>query len=202
MVENYSPIYVKKLAEAIDQSSKLGFTRPPIIAAGAQIQDDVLRATSKLLGHLSATLALAVPGYWGNSCQTLSTNIFAMLNTHGIDANIVLGNVIISTTDEFEVTLESLQAEVNSTVELGEVQQVHAWISLGGDTIVDAALPPRLARYYKAPQHFNDMMFIGRAGEFNVKYNIQYQPILVGTEFFARTNPPDPMELLKLMRGR
>lgn len=202
MVENYAPIYVKKLSEAIGQSSKLGFTRPPIIAAGVQIQDDVLRATSKLLAHLSASLDLAVPGYWGNSCQTLSTNIFAMLNTHGIDANIVLGNVIINTTDEFDVTLESLQAEVNSTVELGEVQQVHAWISLGGDTIVDAALPPRLARHYKAPQHFNDMMFVGRAGEFNVSYNIQYQPLLVGTEFFARTNPPDPMELLKLMRGR
>lgn len=132
IVENYSPIYVKKLAEAIDQSSKLGFTRPPIIAAGAQIQDYVLRATSKLLGHLSATLDLAVPGYWGNSCQTLSAKIFAMLNTHGIDANIVLGILIINTTDEFEVILESLQAEVNSTVELGEVQQVHAWISLGG----------------------------------------------------------------------
>lgn len=87
-----------------------------------------------------------------------------MLNTHGIDANIVLGNVILNTTDEFEVTLEGLHAEVNSTVELGEVQQVHAWISLGAETIVDAALPPRLARHYKAPQHFNDMMFIGRAG--------------------------------------
>lgn len=202
MVENYSPVYVKMLVEAIDQSKKLGFTRPTIITAEAQIQDDVLRETSKLLGHLSATLDMAVPGYWGNSCQTLSTNIFAMLNTHGIDANIVLGNVIINTTDEFEVTLESLQAEVNSTVELGEVQNVHAWICLGGDTIVDAALPPRLVKHYKAPQHFDDMMFIGRAGEFDVKYNIQYQPILVGTEFFARTNPPDPMELLKLMRGR
>lgn len=202
MVENYSQVYVKMLVEAIDQSKKLGFTRPTIITAEAQIQDDVLRETSKLLSHLSATLNMAVPGYWGNSCQTLSTNIFAMLNTHGIDANIVLGNVIINTTDEFEVTLESLQAEVNSTVELGEVQNVHAWISLGGDTIVDAALPPRLVKHYKAPQHFDDMMFIGRAGEFDFKYNIQYQPILVGTEFFARTNPPDPMELLKLMQGR
>lgn len=202
MVENYSPVYVKMLVEAIDHSKKLGFRRPTIITAEAQIQDDVLRETSKLLSHLSAALDMAVPGYWGNSCQTLSTNIFAMLNTHGIDANIVLGNVIINTTDEFEVTLESLQAEVNSTVELGEVQNVHAWISLGGDTIVDAALPPRLVKHYKAAQHFDDMMFIGRAGEFDVKYNIQYQPILVGTEFFARTNPPDPMELLKLMRGR
>ena len=202
MVENYSPVYVKKLAEAIDQSSKLGFTRPPIIIAEAQIQDDVLRATSKLLGHLSATLDLVVPGYWGNSCQTLSANIFAMLNTHGIDANIVLGNVIIDTIDEFEVTLESLQAEVLSTESLEGAQSVHAWISLGGDAIVDAALPPRLVKHYEAPQHFDDMIFVGRAAEFNARYNIQYQPILVGTEFFARTNPPDPMDLLNVMRSR
>lgn len=68
MVENYSPIYVKKLAEAIAQSRKLGFSRPSIIAVEDQIQDDVLRATSKLLNNLSVALGMAVPGYWGNSC--------------------------------------------------------------------------------------------------------------------------------------
>ncbi|PKV47907.1 hypothetical protein CLU92_5381 [Janthinobacterium sp. 61] len=201
MVDNYSEIYIDKLAEAFFQSRKLGFTRPPLIAVEAQIQDDVLRATSELLGRLSGILNMAVPGYWGNSCQTLSTNIFAMLNSRGIEANIILGNVIINTTDEFEVTLESLQAEVLSTESLEGAQNVHAWVSLGGDTIVDAALPPRLVKHYKAPQHFNDMILIGRAAEFNARYNIQYQPILVGTEFFARTNPPDPMDLLNAMQS-
>lgn len=202
MVDNYSEIYIDKLTEAFVQSRKLGFKRPPMIAVEAQIQDDVLRATSELLGRLSGILDMAVPGYWGNSCQTLSTNIFAMLNSRGIDANIVLGNVIINTTDEFEVTLESLQAEVLSTESLEGTQNVHAWISLGGDTIVDAALPPRLVKHYEASQHFDDMIFVGRAAEFNARYNIQYQPILVGTEFFARTNPPDPMDLLNAMRRR
>lgn len=197
----YTDVYRGMLVKAIDESVKLGFIRPPIISPEAIIEDSVLRATSQLLGQLSGLLDRVVPGYWGNSCQTLSTNIFAHLNNQGIPANIVLGNVIINGTDEFETTLECLQKEVQATEHLQGEQQVHAWISLGGDAIVDAALPPRLARHYRAPEHFNDMMFIGRAAEMVARYNIHYQPILVGTEFFAKTNPPDPMDLLNAMKA-
>jgi len=200
-VFGYTEIYRGMLTNAVAESGKLGFTRPLIISPEAEIDDGVLRRTSQLLGEFSAFLDRVVPGYWGNSCQTLSTNIFAHLNSQGIAANIVLGNVIINGTDEFETTLESLQQEVHATEHLQGEQQVHAWISLGGDAIVDAALPPRLARHYSAPEHFNDMMFIGRAAEMVARYNIKYQPILVGTEFFAKTNPPDPMDLLNAMRS-
>lgn len=197
----YTQVYRGMLTKALTESAKLGFTRPAIISPEAHIEDNVLRATSELLGELSGFLGRVVPGYWGNSCQTLSTNIFAHLNNQGIAANIVLGNVWVGATDEFETTLESLQEEVQATEHLQGEQKVHAWISLGGDTIVDAALPPRLVKHYKAPEHFNDMMFIGRAAEMVARYNIKYQPILVGTEFFARTNPPDPMDLLNRLQS-
>lgn len=196
----YTQVYRDMLTKAIAESAKLGFTRPAIISPDAHIEDSVLGATSELLVQLSAFLSMIVPGYWGNSCQTLSTNIFAHLNNQGIAANIVLGNVWVGATDEFETTLESLQEEVRATEHLQGEQKVHAWISVGGDTIIDAALPPRLVRHYNAPEQFNDMMFIGRAAEMVARYNIKYQPILVGTEFFARTNPPDPMNLLMKMR--
>lgn len=197
----YTEIYRGMLTNAVAESAKLGFSRPLIISPEAEIDDGVLRRTSQLLGEFSGFLDRVVPGYWGNSCQTLSTNIFAHLNNQGIAANIVLGNVIINGTDEFETTLEGLQQEVQATEHLQGEQKVHAWISLGGDTIVDAALPPRLARDYKAPEHFNDMMFIGRAVEMVARYRVAYQPILVGTEFFAKTNPPDPMDLLNAMKA-
>jgi len=198
----YTELYRDMLTKAFAESAKLGFNRPAIISPDAKIADSVLRATSELLGELSEFLSMVVPGYWGNSCQTLSTNIFAHLNNQGIPANIVLGNVLVGATDEFEATLESLQEEVQATEHLQGEQRVHAWISLGGDTIVDAALPPRLVRHYQAPEQFEDMMFIGRAAEMVARYNIKYQPILVGTEFFARTNPPDPMDLLNKMTER
>ena len=199
--KDYAISYRKQLVQAIAESTKLGFTRPAIISPEANIEDSVLRVTSELMGELSGFLNRVVPDYWGNSCQTLSTNIFAHLNNQGIAANIVLGNVWVGVTDEFETTLESLQEEVLATEHLQGEQKVHAWISLGGDTIVDAALPPRLVKHYKAPEHFNDMIFIRRAAEMVARYNIKYQPILVGTEFFAKTNPPDPMDLLMKMRG-
>ena len=37
------------------------------------------------------------------------------------------------------------------------------------------------------------------ASEFSVKYRLRYQPMVTGTEFFAKTNPPDPMELLNAL---
>jgi hypothetical protein len=124
------------------------------------------------------------------------------LNSQDIAANIILGNVIINGTNGFETTLESLQDEVRATEPLTGHQSVHAWVSLGDDTIVDAALPPRLVKHYNAPSSFNDMVLIGRASEMSLRYKLRYRPILVGTEFFARTNPPDPMDLLNELRHR
>lgn len=198
---DYSDLYRQQLATAIVESGKLGFVRPPIISPEARISDDVLRAASHLTGELSGHLSQVIRGYWGNSCQSLSTNFFAHLNLVGIPANIVLGNVIVNGTDEFETTLEGLQEEVRATEPLTGVQNVHAWICLGDDTIVDAALPPRLAKLYNAPPSFDDMIFIGRAAEMVGRYKVQYIPLLVGTEFFAKTNPPDPMDLLNQLKG-
>jgi hypothetical protein len=202
-LNNYSASYIEQLSSAIAEARSLGFTRPPLISASANIADETLRRTSELINYLSGFLDMVIPGYWGNSCQALSSNIFAQLNNDGIPADIVLGNVIINGTDEFETTLESLQAEVNATAPLLGEQRVHAWVSLGGDTIVDAALPPRLVKHYNAPKHFNDTIFIGRAAEMLAGAKLQYWPILVGTEFFAKTNPPDPMDLpSELMKRR
>lgn len=199
---DFSNLYREQLATAILEAGKLGFIRPAIISPDEEVPTGILRTTSQLIGHLSGYFDRVLPTYWGNSCQTLSTNIFAHLNARGIPANIVLGNVIVNGTDEFETTLESLQQEVRATEPLEGEQHVHAWISLGDDTVVDAALPPRLARLYNAPPEFEDMIFIGRAAEMVARYRCQYIPLLVGTEFFAKTNPPDPMELLKSLKGR
>ena len=40
------------------------------------------------------------------------------------------------------------------------------------------------------------MIFIGRAEVMVVRCRVQYIPLLVGTEFFAKTNQSDPMDLL------
>jgi hypothetical protein len=198
---DYSAEYRSLFSRALVESRNLGFSRDPIVSDKSVIGDGSLRKISDLLGRFSAHLDNICPGYWGNSCQTLSTNIFAYLNMQDIPANIVIGNVIINGTDEFDTTIDVIKREVLGDRPASGPQSIHAWVSVGDDTIVDAALPPRLAKYYRAPEHFNDMMLIGRASEFSVRYRLRYQPMVVGTEFFAKTNPPDPMALLQAWRA-
>jgi hypothetical protein len=200
--DEYSISYRALFSEALMESAKLGFTRDPLISEKTPISNDILKKITGLLNDFSGFLDHVLPDYWGNSCQTLSTNIFAFLNVQGIAANIVIGNVIINGTDEFDATLEGVRNEILTMEPLLGSQSVHAWVSLGDDTIIDAALPPRLAKHYGAPPHFNDMILIGRASEFSIRHRLRYQPIIVGTEFFARTNPPDPMELLIAWKGK
>lgn len=200
--DDYSNSYREQLSSAILESRKLGFTRDPLISEQTSISDNSLLIARDLVTELSAFLDGILPGYWGNSCQTLSTNIFAHLNSNGITANIILGNVIINGTDEFDATLASLQEEVRAIEPLTGHQAVHAWVSLGDDTIIDAAIAPRLVKNYKAPPRFKDMIMIGRASEMSSEYLLRYQPILVGTEFFSKTNPPDPMDLLNELNKR
>lgn len=165
------------------------------------VSDATLRDVSGKISAFSSHLDRVLPGYWGNSCQTLSSQLFAFLNSEGIAAEIVIGNVIINGTDEFETTAESLQAEVTAKEGHTEPQAIHAWISLGDDTIIDAALPARLVKHYQAPPEFSGMIFINRASFLSARYKLRYQPLLVGTEFFAKTNPPDPMDLLNKIRA-
>ena len=197
---DYSNLYREQLSTAILESANLGFLRPALVTPDKHVTGDVLGSVSELVDRISGFLDQVLPGYWGNSCQTLSSNLFAYLNAVGIPANIVLGNVLVNGTDEFQATLEGLRQEFNETVPLRGDQHLHAWICLGDDTVVDAALPPRLAKHYNAPPGFDDLIFVGRADEMVARYRVQYIPLLVGTEFFAKTNPPDPMDLLNRLK--
>lgn len=195
--ENSLVDYRARFAQALVEATQLGFTRPSFVSERTRIGNEVLRTVTGMMNSFSEFLGTICPGYWGNSCQTLSTNIFAFLNVEGIPAEIVIGEVNINGTNEFDTTVDLIRNEVLGTKPLEGPQSVHAWISLGDDTIVDAALPPRLAKYYGMPDHFNDMIFIGRAEELLARYRVRYEPIVVGSEFFAKTNPPDPMRLLQ-----
>jgi hypothetical protein len=193
---DHSTSYRERLAVAIAEAKNLGFTRPSRISEKTTIQDKALSLTNELISDLSSNLSMLVPGYWGNSCQTLSTHIFAALNNNGVPAEIVLGTVFVDECDIFETTLDDLQKEVRAMNPLTGDQAVHAWVTLGDDTIIDAALFPRLVKNHDAPTHLQDRIIIGRAAEMVFRHNLRYEPLLVGSEFFAKTNPPDPMDFV------
>lgn len=201
---NYSNEYKRLFENAVAAGASIGLKRKPMVTADQPVEQGKLEEVRDWMADFSDHLNLLIPGYWGNSCQTLSAQIFAFLNAEGVAAEIILGNVIINDTDAFGTTLDSLKSEYLAKEALTGPQALHAWVSIGEDTIIDAALPPRLVKHFGFPTEMDGRILTARASLFAEKLGILYEPIIVGAEYFAKTNPPDPfilMERWKSMRA-
>ena len=80
---------------------------------------------------------------------------------------------------------------------------MHAWVTLGGDTIVDGGMLSRLVRIGEAPERFDRQYFWTRAGLLSQKSDMQYHPLVVGSQFIALIKEIDPLiqvEAFKRMR--
>lgn len=195
--EQYTSAYLAKLAKAVEESAKLGFKRGPMVDFDSVVSDETLTKSLELISAQMGMFDRLIPGYWGNQCQQLSSFIFASLTHVGIPAEVVIGNVLIQGHDGYEVTLEGLQAEFNSQEQSNGGLRLHAWVSVGGDSIIDAAICPRLVKRFGAPERLADTFLVARSVTIRDGYHLEYQPLLVGGEFFGKTNPPDPIELVK-----
>jgi len=194
---SYSNEYRRLFVNAVAAGVSIGLKRKPMVTAENPVEQSRLEEVRDRMADFSEHLNLLIPGYWGNSCQTLSAQVFAFLNAQGVAAEIVLGNVIVNDTDAFGATLDSLTTEYLATEPLTGPQALHAWVSLGDDTIIDAALPPRLVKHFGFPREMEGRILTARASLFAEKLDILYEPIIVGAEYFAKTNPPDPFILME-----
>jgi len=196
--ESYSEKYLELMSIAINESLALGFTNKPRVGAHENISNESLDSVQNLaFERLHPHLYNVIPGYWGNSCQTLSTYVFAYLTSIGIKCDIVIGEVEINGTLEFDTTLSNLRHEYQSPVELHGGQHLHAWVSLGGDTIVDAGLPDRMIKNYNVPEKNMPPIIVGRASEISRKFRARHQPLVIGTDFLAKTNSYNPLDILE-----
>lgn len=195
-----SETYRQRIEAAICEGKALGFPNPTTINPRKPVPDDQISILKKLIWNDWVPLQYGVlPSYWGNSCQTLSTNLYAWLVFKGIDADIVYGEVNVNTTLEFDTTLDGLRREYNSTNHEGS-QELHAWVTIGDDIVLDPGLPDRLIKNYLYPKSMLPPVIIGRAGQLTPDYfPVQHIPMLVGTDFLAKTNSADPRELVEAM---
>lgn len=138
--------------------------------------------------------------YWGNSCLNLSVAAFCFLKMKGYDAELIYGNVNVNNSpeDEFNATRESLKHEFLNKINDGE-QDIHAWVGLGGNIILDFAIMPRLVKLYKYPKDFGDVV-LGPSDYLEKNYRLKYKPILVGSDFFKVTNKFDPLDMLEHLK--
>lgn len=138
--------------------------------------------------------------YWGNLCLDLAVATFCFMKSKGYDVEIIYGNVNVngSPDDEFDVTKEYLFDEYKNKINEGE-QDIHAWVGLGGNIIIDFALMARLVKNYKYPSNLGDVI-CGPAAYYEEKLKLIYKPILIGTDFFKVTNKYDPLDMLNKMK--
>jgi len=137
--------------------------------------------------------------YWGNLCLDLSVATYCFLRAKGYDAELIYGNLNVngSPDDEFDATIDSLSHEFINKINKGE-QNIHAWVGLGGNIIIDFALMPRLIKNYKYPNNLGDVI-LGPASHLLENYKLKYKPILIGSGFFKDTNIFDPQDMLRDM---
>lgn len=192
--------YLEILSEAMDTSKDIfKFPNPPLISEATKISDENFEEIKYIIeGEFLPVIYPAVDDYWGNLCQPLACQLVAFIKTRlGIPAEIIIGEVSINGILEYDTTLEGLKAEYFADTPLTGEQVLHSWVSIGGDTIIDAAMPDRLAKYYRVPRKLLPKVLIGRAEELlhpDINYSAAYLPMIYGTDFLAKTQKFSPQD--------
>lgn len=198
--------YISMLQDAIDLSTKLEIRDIywKTVEYKYQSESEALEVFNIVNGELFDFIEANFYkfSYWGNMCLDLSVATYCFLRAKGYDAELIYGNLNVngSPDDEFDATIDSLSHEFINKINEGE-QNIHAWVGLGGDIIIDFALMPRLIKNYEYPSNLGDVI-VGPASYLLEKYKLNYKPILVGSGFFKDTNAFDPQEMLRDIKNK
>lgn len=198
----HSGEYRRMLTTAVEEAGQLGLTPLPTIDPYRSLsEEDVEKVRELCNSNFRARLKKLIPGYWGASCQTLTTHLFAWLKIAGYEADLVVGEVNIQSNLEYEATLEDIREEYRTRPTEGS-QRLHMWITLGDDVIVDPGIADRLIRYYRVPEFAVAPIPVHRADEFGTMYGAHHWPMLVGADFAAKTNSVNPFDLLEMYKSQ
>jgi len=198
---NYSDTYLDLLICAFERSRLLGFGSDPGVTAAANIDQDVLNSLQKYIyDEMCPLLFSFFPAYWGNSCQILSAHTYAILRAKGFDAELIIGDVNVNGTQEFDTSVDDLHSEMNSVEMQSRGQELHVWVSLGADIILDCGLPDRMIRRYNFPERYMPPIMIDTASNLTKKFRTRHQPLVIGTHFLKKTNGLDTNDLVKHYR--
>lgn len=193
---SYSDIYRHKTIAAVNEAKKLSFPNIPTINPFFAIDDSQLEFLTRYAYEtIYPTLYRKLPCYWGDKCQTLAGMLFAQLIEIGIDADIVVGEVNINGTQEYDTVLDDLIQDYLGP-QCDSKQALHVWVTVGDDIIIDPGIPDRMIKHYRFPKNLMPPIMIGRAAVLEEKFKVRHDPMLVGTDFIAKTNSIDPRSLI------
>lgn len=198
----WSDKYKKHTEEAIALAQELGATNRARISPYRNVSNgEIIAARDAVSGGFYQLLRRRIPEWWGVCCQDLATMIFVHLANEGFEVDIVVGGVDIQGNNEYDATVEGLISEYMNP-DFCRQQNIHAWVSLGGDVVIDAGLSARLVKYYRMPEDIDPGIVVERADWISNGWHSRHIPMFVGTDFIAKTNSHDPLSILNKFKLR
>ena len=196
--DDYTESYLDQLSDSFERSRALGFGDSPRVRTNERMPDAALAELQSLIyEEVFPLLKEQFHFYWGNSCQLLSAHAFAILVAKGYKAEIIIGEVDVNGTLEFYTSIDSLVAEMKAIEQSCSGQEIHVWVSLGADIIVDCGLPDRMIKNYKFPERYMPPIMIDRSSNLSSKFRARHLPMVIGDSFLAKTNEIDTAELVR-----
>lgn len=192
--------YLDQLDLAISRGAEFGLNRKSFIGSG-RVSDGVMKKAIEVLESDRQKIMHGLPDDISTYCVTLSARAFISLNLFGIPADMVIGAAYWQGQCVFPCAAEDLKLEMLNPGDESSPIRMHAWVSLGGDAIIDLTLPHFLAINYDAPKGFFGGIIANRVKEIKLA-GIEYEPIVVGSEYIGKVNPPDPILELTERRAR
>jgi hypothetical protein len=185
----YSPVYRELALRAIHESQVLSFEPAPADEFVEVVSDTCLLELRKFVQQVLQPSAAAVfTGYRGNICQSMGLYMLDQLHAAGFRADLIVGEVNINGTDEYDTTIEGLRLDWKNGHDGQGSQALHVWASIGDDVIIDGGIGARLSRYYGAQPEFAEEIIVGRATYLADSMRCRYIPMMVGRAFLSRTN--------------
>ncbi|QFT12982.1 hypothetical protein [Vibrio sp. THAF190c] len=183
--------YIEYLKASEKRSNELGIgsrlaLNYPVAARDIDQYIDI--SNRELLGLLIQRFG---QGYWSNSCIQLGAQSFLFFQHIGIPCELVFGEVVINGCNEYDTTIEGLLSEWNRGYS-NDTMQIHVWLNIGKDLIVDPAIASRLNEHYDCsfPAH---QVVVGKPEYLMNKMRLNYIPMLTGAKFLEKTcNMPLP----------
>lgn len=185
----YSDVYRELARQAVRESQRLSFDPAPADDFVNAVDDmRMLQLQEFVQSTLQPKAANVFPGYRGGICQSLGLFMLDQLLFAGFRADLVIGEVNINGTDEYDTTLEGLRQDWEAGQDGLGNQSLHVWLSIGDDVIVDGGIGARLVRYYGAAPDWAQEVIVGRASYLAESMKCRYIPMLIGRAFVSRTN--------------
>lgn len=187
--------YFNSFSVALTLWPSMGMTRAPIVSA-EQPSPTLVQKAYDLVHDKYHLWRKSMPEYLGNQCMEVTTRLYGLLNSQDFKADIVIGSVRTEQTQFFNCDVPYLRDIATQPIDETTPIDLHAWITLGGDTVIDFALPSKLARNHGAPPDLFNQGFCADATGMAKHMKLFYEPMLVGSQYLALVNSADPHALL------